>query len=291
MSYPSAPGTPPQTPTTCYRHPDRQTYVRCARCNRFICPECMYSASVGHQCPECVGAAAAAVRPVTTSLGARPPRSAVPVVTYGLIGLNVLMFVLQSASNDLERALVLWPPAIADGELYRLLTSAFLHYGITHILFNMWALYVVGAPLEMALGRLRFSALYLLSALGGSVLVYLLSDLNSATAGASGAVFGLFGAMFVVGRKLNMDVRGVLFIIGLNLAFTFVIPLISSQNISWQGHIGGLVTGAAVAAAYAYAPRQQRNLVQAAATVAVLVLFVALIWWRTADLRAMFGLG
>ncbi|MGZ8802440.1 MAG: rhomboid family intramembrane serine protease, partial [Mycobacterium sp.] len=182
MSYPNAPGTPPQIPT-CYRHPDRQTYVRCTRCDRFICPECMHSAAVGHQCADCVGAAAQTVRPVVTSFGARQQRSAVPVVTYVLIGINLLMFVLQSVSVDVERDLVLWPPAVADGDLYRLLTSAFLHYGLTHILFNMWALYVVGPPLELALGRLRFSALYLLSALGGSVLVYLLSDLNSATAG------------------------------------------------------------------------------------------------------------
>ena len=250
----------------------------------------MHSASVGHQCPECVGAAAQAVVPVRTPLGGRQQRSTVPIVTYALIGINVLMFVLQSVSSGVQRALVLWSPAVADGELYRLLTSAFLHYGITHILFNMWALYVVGPPLEMALGKLRFGALYLLSALGGSVLVYLLSDLSAATAGASGAVFGLFGAMFVVGRKLNMDVRWVIGIIGLNLAFTFVIPLISSQNISWQGHVGGLVTGAAVAAAYAYAPGQRRDLVQAGATVAVLVLLVALVWWRTAELRAMMGL-
>jgi len=211
-------------------------------------------------------------------------------VTYTLIGVNVLMFLLQSTSAGLERELVLWPPAVADGELYRLLTSAFLHYGLTHILFNMWALYIVGPPLEMALGRLRFGALYFLSALGGSVLVYLASALNAATAGASGAVFGLFGAMFVVGRKLNMDVRFVVVIIALNLAFTFVIPLISSQNISWQGHIGGLVTGAAVAAAFAYAPRARRDLVQAGAAVTVLLLFAGLIWWRTTELRALFGL-
>ena len=124
------------------------------------------------------------------------------------------------------------------------MTSAFLHYGLTHLLFNMWALYVVGPPLEIWLGRLRFCALYALSALGGSVLVYLLSDPAAATAGASGAVFGLFGASFVVGKRLNLDVRWVIGLIAINLAFTFVIPLISSQNISWQGHIGGLVTGA-----------------------------------------------
>ena len=142
------------------------------------------------------------------------------------------------------------------------MTSAFLHYGMTHLLFNMWALWVVGPPLEAALGRLRYGALYGLSALGGSVLVYLLSDLGAATAGASGAVFGLFGATFVIGKRLNLDVRWVIGLIVLNLAFTFVIPLISSQNISWQGHIGGLVTGVGIAAAYAYAPRANRALVQ-----------------------------
>lgn len=287
--HPNPPGTPPQTPT-CYRHPDRPTYVRCTRCNRFICPECMHSASVGHQCADCVGAAAQTVRPVTTTFGARQQRSGTPVVTYVLIGINLAMFVLQTASTGLERALALWPPAVADGDLYRLLTSAFLHFGMAHIAFNMLALYFVGPALEQALGRLRFSALYLLSALGGSVLVYVLT-LNALTAGASGAIFGLFGATFVVGRKLNMDVRGVVAIIGLNLVFTFIYPLFTSQNISWQGHIGGLVTGAAVAAIYAYAPSKQRNLVQGGATVAILVLFVALIWWRTADLRAMFGMG
>jgi membrane associated rhomboid family serine protease len=145
--------------------------------------------------------------------------------------------------------------------------------------------------LEKALGRLRFSALYALSALGGSVLVYLLSSLGAATAGASGAIFGLFGATFVIGRRLNLDTRWVLGLIALNLAFTFVIPLISSQNISWQGHIGGLVTGSVVAAAYAYAPRDRRTMIQAAATVAIVVLFILLIWWRTTDLLAQFGMG
>jgi len=288
VSYPSAPGTPQQAPT-CYRHPDRQTYVRCARCNRFICPECMHSASVGHQCPGCVGAAAQTVAPARASLGGRQLRSSVPIVTYGLIGINVLVLVLQKMSPEVTDVLVLWPPAVAGGEVYRLLTSAFLHFGLTHIAFNMLALYFVGPPLEFALGRLRFSALYLLSALGGSVLVYLLTY-NAPTAGASGAVFGLFGAMFVVGKRLNMDVRSVVWIIGLNLAFTFVFPLISSQNISWQGHIGGLVTGAAVAAAYAYAPREHRTLVQVSATAALLAVFTLLIGWRTVDLLTQFGI-
>jgi membrane associated rhomboid family serine protease len=284
----SIPSTPEATPT-CYRHPDRATYIRCTRCNRPICPECMRDAAVGHQCMECVGAGAKTVRQPRTSFGGRQ-YGANPVVTYALIAVNVLMFGLQTVSADLQRELVLFSPAVADGELYRLLTSAFLHYGVTHLLFNMWALYVVGPPLEAWLGRLRFSALYVLSALGGSVLVYLLSSLGAATAGASGAIFGLFGATFVIGKRLNLDVGWVIGLIAINLAFTFVIPLISSQNISWQGHIGGLVTGALVAAAYAYAPRERRTLIQVSVTVAILVVFVLLVWWRTSELLTRFGI-
>ena len=247
----------------------------------------MRDAAVGHQCAECVGEGAKTVRQARTQFGGVP--SATPLVTYVLIAINVVMFALQTMSSALQRELVLFAPAVADGEWYRLLTSAFLHYGLTHILFNMWVLYVVGPPLEAALGRLRFIALYFMSALGGSVLVYLLSSLGAQTAGASGAVFGLFGATFVIGKRLNLDVRWVVGLIALNLAFTFVIPLVSSQNISWQGHIGGLVTGSVIAAAYAYAPRKNRTAVQVGATVGVLLLFILLIWWRTAALLSMFG--
>ena len=243
----------------------------------------MRDAAVGHQCVECVRADARTVRAPRTHFGGRQ-HSNTPVITYSLIAVNVLMFILQTASRDLESELTLGSRAVADGDLYRLVTSAFLHFGVTHLLFNMWALYVVGPPLEMSLGRLRFGTLYALSALGGSVLVYLLSPLNAATAGASGAVFGLFGATFVVGRRLNLDVRWVVALIAINLVITFVIP-----GISWQGHVGGLVTGALIAAAYAYAPRERRNLVQAGVTVAVVVLFTVLIWWRTNDLLVQFG--
>jgi membrane associated rhomboid family serine protease len=203
-----------------------------------------------------------------------------PVITYALIALNVLTFALQMSIRGLQQQLVLWPPAVADGQLYRLVTSAFLHYGATHLLLNMWALYVVGPPLEMLLGRLRFGALYAVSLLGGAVLVYLLT-LNTATAGASGAVFGLFGATFVVAKRLNLDMRWVVLVIVINLVFTFV-----ARGISWQGHVGGLVTGALVAAAYVYPPREHRNAIQAAVTVCALGLFAALIWWRTGVLAA-----
>jgi membrane associated rhomboid family serine protease len=248
----------------------------------------MRSAAVGHQCVDCVRAGAATMRQPQGAFGGQIA-SDKPTVTYTLIAINVLMFIVQMTAPQLESRLTLWPPAVADGQYYRLVTSAFLHYGLTHILFNMWALYVIGPSLERLLGRLRFGALYGLSALGGSVLVFLLSPLNTATAGASGAVFGLFGATFVVARKLNLDVRWVVGLIVLNVVFTFVAPLLGTGAISWQGHLGGLVTGALVAAGFVYAPRAQRNLIQGAVAGVLLVLFLVLIWWRSAELIDMFG--
>ena len=243
----------------------------------------MRDAAVGHQCAECVGAAAGTVPKARTQFGGRAG-STTPVVTYALIAINVLLFVAQMAVPRVEAEFAMWSPAVADGQLYRMITSAFLHSGITHILFNMFALFVVGPPLEIWLGRLRFSALYILSALGGSVLIYLFSPLNVPTVGASGAIFGLFAATFVVARKVNVDVRWVVVMIVINLIITFTVP-----SISWQGHLGGLITGGVVALAYAYAPRENRTLVQAGATVGILVLFVALIWWRTNELLALFA--
>ncbi len=240
----------------------------------------MRDATVGQQCVQCVRAGARTTPAARTHFGGRL-RSGAPVLTYALIAVNSAMFVLQAASPSLENHLTLWPPAVADGDLYRLVSSAFLHYGLTHLLLNMWGLYVIGPPLEMWLGRLRFGALYGLSALGGSVIAYLLSPLDTATAGASGAIFGLFGAAFVVLRKLNLDIRWVAVVIAVNLVFTVAAPMISSTAISWQGHLGGLITGVTIASAYVYAPRVRRNLIQAAVTGATLLLFATLTWWRT----------
>ncbi len=248
----------------------------------------MRPAAVGHQCVECVQEGARTIRQPRTQFGGRE-RAGMPVVTYALIAINVLTFALQISMRGLQEQLELWPPAVADGQLYRRVTSAFVHYGATHLLLNMWALYVVGPPLEMLLGRLRFAALYALSGLGGSVLVYLLT-LNVPTAGASGAVFGLFGAAFVVAKRLNLNVQWVAAVIVINLVFTFVAPLVSKQLISWQGHVGGLVTGGLVAAVYVYAPRERRNVIQSAVTVLVLGVFAGLIWWRTGVLAAEFSL-
>lgn len=268
---------PPPAPYCCYRHPDRGTYLGCTRCGRAACPECLRSAPVGQQCVDCVAAAEAVgpPRPATQRRGGQP------LVTYSLIAVNVAVFVAQALSPGLGRALSLWPPAVAGGDYYRLVSSAFMHYGLLHIAFNMWALYVLGPPLEQHLGRARFGALYGLSALGGSVVVYLFSPLNAATAGASGAIFGLFGATFVAAKRLNLDVRWLVTLIAINLVLTFTVP-----GISWQGHLGGLLTGALVALIYLYVPR---GLAQAGLSAGLLVAFVALILWRSAALLSMFG--
>jgi membrane associated rhomboid family serine protease len=183
---------------------------------------------------------------------------------------------------------------VVNGDYYRLLTSMFLHYGIFHLLLNMWALWVVGGVLEPLLGRIRFLALYLISGLGGSVAVYLTAGMNvelfgnrplfgeveSLTAGASGAVFGLFGAFYVVLRRLRRDTSGITVILVINLIFTFTV-----SGISVAGHLGGLVTGALAAVGLAYAPRQQRTAIQIATVGGIAVLLIVLTLIRTASLQ------
>ncbi|MEV7012988.1 rhomboid family intramembrane serine protease [Streptosporangium sp. NPDC051022] len=260
---------------TCYRHPGRETYVRCQRCERPICPDCMREASVGFQCPECVADGNRTVRRAQSVFGGKAV--ATPRVTWTLLVVNVLAYVAETLStNQVLGEFAMNAGAVAAGEWWRLFTGAFLHaplaggsLAITHIVFNMWALYAIGPELERRLGSLRFLALYLLSALGGSVAVYLV---GIAAVGASGAIYGLFGALFVVARRLGYDARGVLWLIGINAVLTFMVP-----NISWQGHLGGLITGALVGGILAYAPAKNRNLFQWGGCAVLFVVFVALV--------------
>jgi membrane associated rhomboid family serine protease len=198
-------------------------------------------------------------------------------------------FVLQQVSDDftarfLDIGLAVGPDGetvgVADGEAYRLITSAFLHGGIVHLLLNMYLLYLIGPQLEGVLGRLRFTVLYFASALGGSALSYAFSPQNQPSLGASGAVFGLMGAYLVVNRRLGRDSTPIIVLLAINFAYGFLVP-----RIDWRAHLGGLLTGALVAAAFAYAPAQRRGLVQAAGVVVTLLVVVAVIVWRTADLR------
>ncbi|GAA4239190.1 rhomboid family intramembrane serine protease [Actinomadura meridiana] len=289
--------SPPETSVpTCYRHPGRETYVRCTRCDRYICPECMRDAAVGHQCVECVAEGNRGARRGVprTVLGARAATSTTPVVTYTLIGACVAMYLAELASARVVWDLMMLGRAVmpdgqvagvAEGEWYRLFTTMFLHqrdgsFGITHILFNMWALWAIGPALEQVLGRWRFLVLYVLSGLGGSVLLYLVGAPNESAVGASGAIFGLFGAFFVIGRRIGAPVGPIVFLLVINLVITF-----SVKGISWEGHIGGLVVGAILAAAYAYAPEARRRLIHIGAPLVTLALLTVLVVVRTIDLN------
>ncbi|NUW44404.1 rhomboid family intramembrane serine protease [Nonomuraea rhodomycinica] len=284
----SQPPLPPEQPAeavpTCYRHPERETWVRCQRCERPICPDCMRDAAVGFQCPECVAEGNKGLRQARSTFGGAVVGT--PYVTWILLGLNVVVFGIQQLTNEgITSQLMMWPNGVARlGEYHRLITGAFVHGSLMHVLFNCWALYVLGPSLERAFGHGRYLALYLLSALGGSVLGYWLDPLNQPSVGASGAIYGLFGAAFLVGRRLKLDVRYLAVLIGINLVITFVVP-----GISWTGHIGGLITGSAVAAALAYAPRSNRLLWHALALAGALVVLVALVALRTTAITGTMG--
>ncbi|MGB9377584.1 MAG: rhomboid family intramembrane serine protease [Mycobacteriales bacterium] len=281
-------GGQPEVPV-CYRHPGRETYVRCVRCNRPICPECMTAASVGFQCPECLREGNRSVRTGRTAFGGRVTGRS-NAVTIGIIGINVAVFLLVAATTPaaltagvvttIHERFALIGSQVATGQYYRVFTSAFLHYGPLHLAFNMYALWLFGQELERLYGRLRFIAIYLISAFGGGVLAYLISNPNRALAGASGAVFGLFGAYFITARKMGAQTGGLIALVAINLALGFVIP-----NIGWQAHVGGLITGAAFTAVLAYAPRgPQRTLIQVVGGVVIVVLLVVVMLARTGQL-------
>lgn len=244
-------------PPVCPRHPDRVSYVRCQRCQRPTCPQCQREAAVGIQCVDCVNEGRKTVRQGRTMFGGAVTDGR-PRLTFWILGVTVAVFVLQQAVPDGEVVYRLgFSPVVGDVEPWRFLTVALVHSSnLMHIGFNMYALYILGQFLEPALGRARFAALYLLGALGGSVMILLLAspsggDWRSLTVGASGAVFALFGTLVVLQRKLGRSNNGLYILLAINAAIPFFI-----RGISWQGHLGGFVTGLAAGAVFAYLGRQ-----------------------------------
>jgi membrane associated rhomboid family serine protease len=239
--------TPERTQTqTCYRHPGRETAVSCSNCGRPICPDCMVYAAVGIKCPECAGQPTGA-RAATRRVGRAAGTATGAVVTKTMIAVNVAVFLISIAqgsgalapANSFINRWALNGLAVADGEWWRLLTGAFLHASIIHIAFNMLMLWWFGQALEGALGRGRFLGVYLVSALAGSAGALLLTDPGVNTVGASGAVFGILGAGLVLERRqIYVFGGGALFVVVLNVVFTFAV-----SNISIGGHLGGLVGG------------------------------------------------
>ena len=262
-----------QAPPVCPRHPDTVAYVRCQRCDRPTCPACQVPSTVGVHCVDCARRSQAGRRQARTLLGGTAVSGS--VVTKVLIGLCVAAYVIQTLVPTLDFQLA-FVPELAASEPWRFLTTAFLHANYMHLGFNMWALWVLGGVLEPVLGRWRFTAIYLLSALGGSTAIYWLSwpgtdSWITMTVGASGAVFGLFSTMFVVQRRFGRDTSGIVVLLGINAVISFL-----GANISWQGHLGGLIVGGIVAAIYAWAPRGKRQAVGIAGTIAVAVALVGL---------------
>lgn len=276
----------PQTPVpTCPRHPDRPSYVRCQRCGRPACPECQRTAAVGVQCVECVAQANSERRRPQTVTGGRLT-SGRPTVTYAVIALCVVLFGGQYLIPGLTDRL-LYAGLYTGSEPWRMITSLFLHSTglIMHIAFNMYALYILGRVLEPALGHARFAVLYLVAGFGGSVGVLLLAAPNVAVVGASGAVFGLFGAFMVVTKAHGGNLVPVLVIIGINL----VIGFLPGANIAWQAHVGGLVTGGAVAAVLVFSPRgRNRALLQWSGIGIIVVALGVLTWLGWAPIRALY---
>lgn len=279
----SGDGTP-----VCPRHPDRVSYVRCQRCHRPACGECQHSAAVGMLCTDCVrelqrSQARSAPR---NAMGGAIARTATPIVTYVVIGICVLAFLGQNlAPQQVEQPLI-FAPMRAVAMPWTMITSAFLHGGILHLGLNMYALWIVGPYLERSIGHVRYAAIFLLSVFAGHVSVLLLTSATSTawftgTVGASGGVFGLFGAMFIMHRKLGAQTGQILVLIVLNVIISFTVP-----GISWQGHLGGLVVGTALTALmFAVRPRATPGADRAALarrsavlhTVCVLLVFLVLV--------------
>ncbi|MDD7966230.1 rhomboid family intramembrane serine protease [Actinomycetospora lemnae] len=253
----------PDAAPYCVRHPDRPTALACTRCGRPACPDCLRPAPVGAHCVDCIAEANRAggnVRRPRAATGGRPGER--PVVTTTLVVVNVVVFLLTAVSagsvwdnvaSPLAQATWLVPADVAAGQWWRLVTSGFLHIGPLHIAVNMFALWVLGRDLELVLGQLRFALLYAVSLLGGSAAVVLLGEPHRPVAGASGAVFGLMGALLVVLRRLQLNQGPALLTIGINVVLSFTIP-----GLSLLGHLGGLVTGVLVATVLVHGPARSR---------------------------------
>lgn len=301
----------------CYRHPSRETYISCQRCGRPICPDCMRDAAVGFHCPECVAAGRKSTRQGRTPYGGNRSRNP-QLTSMVLIAINTAVWLVitatgGAASTWIDRLALLprgrcddagggnrfypgildsgvcqqvvqgtWVHGVATGEWWQLLTSTFTHVSLWHIGSNMLALWFVGPQLEAAIGRSRFLAVYLVSGLAGSTLVYFASSPYGETLGASGAVFGLLAALLLLAHKVGGDYQQILMWIGIN----FVITIVGASFISWQGHVGGFIGGLVMGSVILYAPRRRRAAIQWGVVAAVLVVLLGLCVLRTSQLTA-----
>jgi len=264
-------------PRVCYRHPDRETRLACSNCARPICVECSRDAAVGQKCPDC--SAPEGRHKVVTAAQLRRTRSAAPV-TYALIAIDVLVFFAGELDPSLGRRMLLegahLPALISAGEWWRAFTAMFLHGGFTHVLFNMWALFIFGPAIEHRFGSVSFASLYLASGLGGSAL-YQAVGRDVFAVGASGAIFGLMGALLASAYRQRFTPAGravfsqLLLLLGINLALPLIVP-----NIAWEAHLGGLAAGFAIAGAWDRLPIAGPGAVARRVSVAIAIAVVAM---------------
>ena len=259
----------------CYRHPDRQSFILCQRCGRTICPQCSTQAAVGVHCPECVKEARANAprrQPVNIraarSLRNNPDR---PIVTYAIIALCVLVYLGQFVfGSALTNWLIYYAP-FGFSQPWRLVTSLLAHGSPLHLLSNMFSLFIIGRMLEPALGRIRYLALFFVSGVGGLAAVALLVPENPVL-GASGAIFGMLGALLVLIRRFGGNATQILVVVGINLVIGFVLP-----GVAWQAHIGGFIVGAALTAVYVRTRSEKQRGLQVAATAGIALVLLAAI--------------
>jgi membrane associated rhomboid family serine protease len=271
--------TTPTTPT-CYRHSDRATRLSCSECGRPICPECSRDAAVGQKCPECSRPIGRATVIDARRTVAAPGWRSSPVA-FGLIAVNVVIFLLGFLNDEVRQTLLREGAQlgvlIESGEWYRAFTAMFLHDGITHVLFNMWALYIFGPVLERRFGSVSFAGLYLASGLTGSAAFHLIGQANVWAVGASGAIFGLFGALLAASYRQRHSAAGravftqLLVLLGINMLLPIIVP-----RIAWEAHFGGLVAGLIIAAAWDRLPVHGPGAARSRTLVALLVIALSL---------------
>lgn len=267
----------------CYRHPNRQSFVLCQRCGRTICGECQTPGPVGVTCPTCMREQRASAPRTKPAIVARVrglgPNA--PLATYAIIAVCILVFILQNlpvignaVTGALQYAGVYSYPVAF--EPWRMITTIFLHVSIIHIALNMYTLWVVGIMLEPLLGRARFLVLFFLSGLAGSVGVLLIANPLEPVVGASGAIFGLFGAFFVIQRRLGGNATQLLVLILINL----VIGFIPAFGIAWQAHVGGLVCGAIAGLIFTETRPRSRQPLQTGLLILLAVILIVISCWH-----------
>ena len=224
----------------CINHALEETYVRCSRCENYICTNCMRPASIGYQCPACASDSTPVIKGISRNRFI-PTQKNTPVTKILSISL-IVVYVAQFLLGDVLIAnFALFAPSVASGKWWLLITAGFLHGSVIHLLFNVYILWVIGSQLESIVGNIKFTIIHFVSLLGGSFASYLFSPFGSYSIGASGAIFGLMGAMLVVGRKRNLDISQITTLVAINVVIGFVL-----SGIDWRAHLGGLAAGAAI---------------------------------------------